>query len=134
MDVKIFDNELKELKALYDDNHEEDKTNMELIALTDNNHWKLRAPQHYIMTAKLFTEFPNDPFLHTLTADISNVVQQYFLQVKSFQQDTGLFLINVSTSIIHLLKTGRLSEILHIAIHPSMATLDMTVSLSTQTQ
>ncbi|KAF8524069.1 hypothetical protein BU17DRAFT_63430 [Hysterangium stoloniferum] len=78
MDVEIYDNELKELKALYDDNHEEDNTNMELTALTDNNHWKLGAPQHYIMTSKLFTEFPNDPFLHTLTASISNVVRQYF--------------------------------------------------------
>ncbi|KAF8523299.1 hypothetical protein BU17DRAFT_63874 [Hysterangium stoloniferum] len=78
MDVEIYDNELKELKALYDDNHEEDNTNMELTALTDNNHWKLGAPQHYIMTSKLFTEFPNDPFLHTLPAIISNVVRQYF--------------------------------------------------------
>jgi hypothetical protein len=77
MDVETYDNKLKVLKALHDDRMDEDDTNRELTAPADNNHWKLGAPQHHIMTSKLSTEFPNNPILHTLTADISYVVGQY---------------------------------------------------------
>ncbi|KAF8521916.1 hypothetical protein BU17DRAFT_64644 [Hysterangium stoloniferum] len=77
MDVETYDNELKGLKALYDDNHEENNTSKELTAPIDNNHWRLGAPQHCLMTSKLSTMFPDNPILHTLTEDISNVVRQY---------------------------------------------------------
>ncbi|KAF8523707.1 hypothetical protein BU17DRAFT_63645 [Hysterangium stoloniferum] len=77
MDVETYDNEFKELKALYDDNHEENNTSKELTAPIDNNHWRLGAPQPCLMTSKLSTMFPDNPILHTLTEDISNVVRQY---------------------------------------------------------
>ncbi|KAF8516937.1 hypothetical protein BU17DRAFT_67218 [Hysterangium stoloniferum] len=77
MDVETYDNEIKELKALYDDNHEENNTNKELTAPIDNNHWRLGSPQYCLMISKLSTEFPDNPILHTLTEDISNVVRQY---------------------------------------------------------
>ncbi|KAF8505015.1 hypothetical protein BU17DRAFT_71536, partial [Hysterangium stoloniferum] len=77
MDVETYDNELKELKALYDDNYEENNTSKELTAPIDNNHWRLGAPQHCLMTSKLSTMFPDNPILHILTEDISNVVRQY---------------------------------------------------------
>ncbi|KAF8496304.1 hypothetical protein BU17DRAFT_72469 [Hysterangium stoloniferum] len=96
MDVETYDNELKELKALYDDNHEENNTSKELTVPIDNNHWRLGAPQHCLMTSKLSTIFPDNPILHTLTEDISNVVRQYLGPNESFQQDTRLFPTNVS--------------------------------------
>ncbi|KAF8517165.1 hypothetical protein BU17DRAFT_92092 [Hysterangium stoloniferum] len=79
MDVEIYDNELKELKALCNDNNEENKTSSKLTAPKNNNHWKLGAPQHHMMTSKMSIEFPNNHMLHTLTADISNVVHQYLV-------------------------------------------------------
>ncbi|KAF8530333.1 hypothetical protein BU17DRAFT_35668, partial [Hysterangium stoloniferum] len=79
MDVEIYDNELKELKALCNDNNEENKTSSKLTAPKNNNYWKLGAPQHHMMTSKMSIEFPNNPMLHTLTADISNVVHQYLI-------------------------------------------------------
>ncbi|KAF8523179.1 hypothetical protein BU17DRAFT_75072 [Hysterangium stoloniferum] len=53
MDVESYDNELKELKALYDDNHEQNNTNKELTAPIDNNHWRLGSPQQYLAPSEI---------------------------------------------------------------------------------